>query len=140
MTYHFKWGDGHTTNTGNASASHTFHAKGTYHVSLTVTDSNSVTTAASTRTYTIGSSPSVSISGPTHFKANTNQHWSAKATEVNTGGVITAYKWELNGNKIATSPAIVGQLPQGRTYHLSVTVTDNSGFKTTTTEKLIVHS
>ena len=68
-----------------------------------MTDSNSVTTAPSTRTYTIGIKPSVSITGATHFKVHTNHTWTAQVKEVNTGGAITAYKWELNGSKVATS-------------------------------------
>jgi hypothetical protein len=140
VSYHFKWGDGHTTNTSHAFASHTFHAKGTYHVSLTVTDSNSNTTAPSTRTYTIGIKPSVSIVGPTHFKAGTQHNWSAKVKEVNTGGAITHYSWKVDGQSIQNSnvPGISGRIGQTGTHHLSVTVTDNSGLKATKTEKLTV--
>lgn len=138
VTYHFKWGDGVTTNTSSATVSHTFATKGTYTIALTVTDSNGHTTAPSTRTYTIGIKPSVSIVGPTKFKAHTSHQWSAKVKEVNTGGAITGYTWKLNGNVVAHSPGITGPINTPGTYHLSVTVTDNSGLKGTKTEKLTV--
>jgi len=38
VKYVWHWGDGHTTTTTHASASHTFTSKGTDKVTLTVTD------------------------------------------------------------------------------------------------------
>ncbi len=51
-SYRWNWGDGHSTTTTGATASHTYASKGTHTITLTVTD-NYGRTGRKTRTITV---------------------------------------------------------------------------------------
>jgi subtilase family serine protease len=134
VSYHWSWGDGSSpTVTTVPSASHTFGTKGTYTVKLTVVDNNGRSSVAAARKYTLGYAPSVSISGLTSVRVNTSHTWSAKASDKNTGGKIVKWSWKIGSTVVGSKASLTHKFTRTGKFSLSVTVTDNSGLRTTKT-------
>jgi subtilase family serine protease len=131
--YRWAWGDGHSTVTATAATSHTYTAKGSYTVKLTVVDNLGRTSPAVSKKYTIGYAPIVTISGATTVHHNTTHTWTAKASDRNTGGKIVKWVWRIGSTVVGGKPSLSHNFTRPGSYKLSVTVTDNSGLHATKT-------
>jgi PKD repeat protein len=135
--YQWLWGDGATTTTSSATASHAFTKSGTYLVALRVTDSLG-RTGTVFRTVVVGMPLIAKISGPTTARANVvTTYASSGSIDPNTGGVITAWRWRAGST--ASNATVVGTAATLHlTYHnkgkhiLLLDITDNAGLHTTT--------
>lgn len=140
VSYQWTFGDGATA-TGNV-VYHQFTSAGTFPVTLTVTD-NGGATNSTTQPVQVGTpmqapvasftfSPSSPIVGsPVVFNASSSY---------DPDGVIVSYQWDLNGDGTVDTNGVTGQV----TYSspgaavVRLTVTDNSGLSTSTTQTIVV--
>ena len=140
VTYQWAFGDGSTA-TGNV-VYHQFSSAGTFHVSLTVTDnggaSNSITQLlqvgsllqAPVAAFTFSPSSPV-VGSPVVFNASASY---------DPDGVIVSYQWDLNGDGTVDTTGVTGQVIYSTpgTAVVRLTVTDNSGLPTSTTQTIVI--
>jgi PKD repeat protein len=140
VSYQWSFGDGATA-TGNV-VYHQFTSAGTFPVTLTVTDNGGATNSA-TQPVQVGTpmqapvasftfSPSSPIVGsPVVFNASSSY---------DPDGVIVSYQWDLNGDGTVDTTGATGQVTYSspRTAVVRLTVTDNSGLSTSTTQTIVV--
>jgi PKD repeat protein len=135
----YSWDFGDPGSAGNTATgpttTHTYLARGSYTVTLTVTnDANQ--TATSTRTVIVDDAPSVDLSPPTSVTApNLPVILNATAT---TDGSIADYRWDFgdpgSAGNTATGPTTTSAshtYTTPGTYPVSVTATDDLGVSTT---------
>jgi hypothetical protein len=127
-SYTWNWGDG--TSSSGARAAHTYRARGTYTVSLTVRDSVGRTAQASRR-YTAGYAPTLTLSGPTGVRHGHSHTWRLSAVERNTGGHLTGYSWRIGSRVYRHGTRFTHRFARRGRIVLTVTVTDDSGLRTT---------
>ena len=121
----FAWdfGDGQT-GTG-ATASHTYGAAGTYHVTLTVTDGAGATNAV---THDVVVAPvnqaptAVFSSSATGLAASFDGSGSSDAE-----GPIASFAWDFGDGQTGTGATASHTYAAGGTYHVTLTVTDGGG-------------
>jgi PKD repeat protein len=135
-SYAWDFGD-NQTGTG-AMANHTYGAAGTYTVSLTVTD-NGGKTGTSSQPVTVTTPPP-------------NQNPTASFTHSETGlttsvdgsgssdpdGSIASYAWNFGDNQTGTGATVNHAYGATGTYTVSLTVTDNLGATSTTSQQVSV--
>lgn len=139
-SYQWAFGDGSTA-TGNV-VYHQFVAGGTYSVVLTVTD-NGGAANSTTQAIVVGTpaqapvaaftyTPAVPVVGaPVVFNA---------ASSYDPDGVIVSYQWDLNGDGTIDASGVTGQVVYSNpgTAMVRLTVTDNSGLSTSTTQAIVI--
>jgi subtilase family serine protease len=128
-SYQWNWGDGQTSVTASATVSHTYLAKGTYSIKLTVVDSNGRASLPVAKQYTLGYAPTAAITGATTVRVNTTHTWYAKTTEKNTGGKIVKWSWKVNSTVVGSASSLVRKFTARGSYKLTLTVTNNSGLR-----------
>jgi len=140
VSFQWTFGDG-TTTTGNV-VYHQFAVAGTYSVVLTVTDNGGATNSA-TQAVVVGVpaqapvavftySPSLPVVGsPVVFNASSSY---------DPDGTIVSYQWDLNGDGTTDATGATGQViySTAGTAMVRLTVTDNSGLSTSTTQAIVV--
>jgi fibro-slime domain-containing protein len=127
-SYHWAWGDGHTTDTSSATTAHTYTARGTYTVTLTVVDNHARTSLAVSRKYTLGYAPIAAISGSRTVHRNSAHTWRSTSTEKNTGGQIVKWAWKI-GTRTYGGRNLVHKFSRIGRDKVTLTVTDNSGLR-----------
>jgi PKD repeat protein len=141
--YSWTFGDGTSTQDAGASAttSHTFASRGTYTVTLTITSSGQTDT--STQTVTVDDPPNVSFTpSPSAVPAGTTIAFNAGASTAGSGGSITDYSWNFGdgtptqdtGSAPTTSHAFTAR----GVYTVTLTITDDLGTTTSTTQQVTV--
>jgi subtilase family serine protease len=123
-SYTWTWGDGTSTTTTSTAASHAFGVRGTYTITLRVTDSSGRSYSTSKR-YTLGYAPSVAISGYTKVTHGVTYTWKSVVTEHNTGGKITGYTWRIGSTIVGHGTYLRHSLAKGTRY-ITLNVIDNS--------------
>jgi len=144
VSYQWTFGDGMTAHDTTPGVYKQFMTAGTFPVTLTVTD-NGGATNSTTQPVQVGTpmqapvasftfSPSSPIVGsPVVFNASSSY---------DPDGVIVSYQWDLNGDG-TVDLAGSGKTAQAtystpRTVAVRLTVTDNSGLSTSTTQTIVV--
>ncbi|MBE7163090.1 MAG: PKD domain-containing protein, partial [Williamsia herbipolensis] len=133
-SYAWDFGD-RTTGTG-ATVNHTYGTAGTYTIGLTVTDDDG-TTASTTRTVTVAPSNQPPVATFTSSASGLTVNFDASASN-DPDGSIDSYSWDFgdtgkaNGVKPSHTYAAAG------TYTVSLTVLDNRGGATSTTQQVSV--
>jgi PKD repeat protein len=136
--YAWNFGDGTSSTTTGASATHVYSAAGTFVVTVTVTDDTGQT-AVGTVSFTVSSGITVSFtSSPTGPSAGTTVFFNASDTTSSAGANISTYAWDFGdgstGSGVTTSHAFVAT----GTYVVRLTVTDSLGRTATKTINVTV--
>jgi PKD repeat protein/KaiC/GvpD/RAD55 family RecA-like ATPase len=126
-SYSWDFGDG-TTDTGSVTT-HAFTATGNYTITLTITDTESLTDIQ-TQIIRIGAEPSAS------FSYSPQLPWLSSAVAFNASsshdsdGTITTYRWNFgDGNTTDTSNPIISHVYQvSGSFTANLTIFDNDGF------------
>ena len=139
--YQWSFGDG-TSPVSGAVVYHQFTAQGSYSVTLTVTDDDGATdsavatvvvgTAAQAPVGVFSFSPSAPIVGqPVTFNAQASY---------DPDGVVVQYLWDLDGNGIddTSGPTVNATYNNPGVANVRLTVIDNDGLSSTTTQTVIV--
>jgi PKD repeat protein len=123
-SYFIDFGDGTTSNQINPV--HTFSA-GTYKVNVTVTDNEGGKTSKTTTITVKNKSPTVSLSANrTSGKAPLSVSFTCSANDPD--GTITKYFWSFNDGQTSSTQNPTHTFDtSGKTYAVSLTVTDNNG-------------
>ena len=135
-SWFWDFGDGNTSTEQNPK--HRFPVKGTYNITLTVTDSYDGTTDNITKSITVLNSPP--IVGFTYSPANPTDLDTIQFTSTSSDfdGSITNYTWVFGDGYIS-----YGQNPQHKytdngIYKVNLTVKDNENATNSTTKNIIV--
>lgn len=127
-SYDWNWGDG-TAHATTASPSHKYTAKGSYVVTLTVTDSEAHI-AKATNTVTVGVAPVARITGSTSWHVNATAKWSSAAsTDPNTGGKIVTRHWKFGALVYGTSTTFSHKFTTLGKRTLTLVLVDNTGLR-----------
>ena len=135
--YRWQFGDG-TTATGRL-ADHTYSATGTYPVTLTVTDTEGET-AAATRSLTVRNTPpiahfGVSTAGPTTVGSSVSFDAS---TSSDPEGAISKYEWGFGDGSTASGPSVSHSFTEPGNATVTLAVTDSGGKSDTVTRTVRV--
>jgi hypothetical protein len=132
-TYMWHWGDGTPDSLASASASatHSYALKGSYPVTLTLTDSVGHV-GTTTRTITVGLRPTAVLTGNTTWHVNTTARWtSSLSTDPNTGGSFTIRHWKFGTTVYGTSTAFSHKFTTVGKRTLTLVLVDNEGLQAT---------
>jgi PKD repeat protein len=137
LTYAWDFGDGTTSNL--ADPSHAYASSGTFTVSLTVTDSEGASTRATT-TATVSSAAPLTASAGSNATITEGQSVTfAGTTTGGTGG--DTYQWSFgDGTTAAGSLTPTHAYNADGTYNATLTVTDNTGDKATSSVQVTVNN
>ena len=137
LTFAWSFGDG-STGTG-ATPSHIYTAAGTYAVSLTVTDSSSLTgTATGKATIAAALQPPVANpGGPYTGSAGTPLSFNGTASSDPQGQALT-FAWSFGDGSTGTGATPSHIYTAAGTYAVSLTVTDSSSLTGTATGKATI--
>ncbi|HEY8718478.1 PKD domain-containing protein [Pengzhenrongella sp.] len=134
----YAWDFGDTTTGTGVSATHTYAAAGTYPVTLTVTD-NRGGTAATTRQVVVTPPNQPPVASFTATPTGLTLALDATAS-TDSDGTIASYEWTYGDGGTDTGVTASHVYPAGGTYTVTLTVTDNSGAATTTSQQVLVNS
>jgi PKD repeat protein len=143
VDYSWNFGDGNTQDSGSTpTTSHTYGARGSYPVKLTVTN-DAGQTATSSQTVTVDDPPTATLTpSSTLTTPGATVGFSSVAGSPDTGGSIAGYSWNFgdpgNANNAATGPSTGHAYLSPGTYGVTVTVTDDLGVRTTKTVQVTV--
>jgi PKD repeat protein len=141
-SYTWDFGDGSPQDTeSKPTTSHTYAARGSYTIKLTVTN-DAGQTAASSQTVTVDDPPALSLSpASTITPLNVAVSFNASASSPDTGGSIKDYSWDFgdgNTQDTGSTPTTSHTYTSAGTYRVTVTVTDDLGIRTTTTGQVTI--
>jgi len=127
--YTWAFGDGNTITTTDSVVNHTYTMPGEYDVRMTVTDDNGATRTR-TKTLLVNSLPSAALT----FDC-TEQACTFNAGGSSDDGTIANYTWTFgDGNTTTTADAVIDHTyPDGGSYDVALTVTDDFGATDTAT-------
>jgi len=135
QSYHWDWGDGMTTDTASATASHTFAADGaSTGVTLTVTNDIGLASAPMTHPITVVDQLPVVQLAATPATVDVGQQVSLSAAgSADPDGAIAEYRWDLDANgsfetTTGTGTSVTaGPFPNAGVITLRVKAIDDSG-------------
>jgi len=134
------WNFGDETNDTGEIVEHAYTTAGTYTVTLTVTDNDTLTDSASAN-ITISSAlqpPVASFNySPESPLVNGTVTFDASAS-YDPDGTITIYSWNFDDGDTGTGETPTHVYTTGGTYTVTLTVTDNDGLTATTTRSVYV--
>jgi len=126
FTGHWDFGDGGSA-TGLAVA-HTFATAGTFTVSFTVTDTQSLTSAPATRTVTVLQPPTATITTPSgNVTITPGQSVSFVGTGSDPNGLSFTGHWDFGDSVTASGLSVTHTFATAGTFTVSFTVTDTQG-------------
>ena len=129
LTYAWNFGDG-TTGAG-VNPTHTYSAAGSFTVSLAVTDTSSLNSAAASTTATItNQSPAANAGGPYTAATAAPISFTAAASTDPQGSALT-YAWNFGDSSTAAGVAPTHAYASPGTYPVTLTVTDARGLSAT---------
>jgi len=134
------WNFGDETNDTGEIVEHAYTAAGTYTVTLTVTDNDTLTDSTSANV-TISSSlqPPVAsfIYSPESPVVNETVAFDASAS-YDPDGTIVSYSWNFDDGNTETGKTTTHVYTIGDTYTVVLTVTDNDGLTDTSTQSIYI--
>jgi PKD repeat protein len=137
--YSWSFGDG-TTAHGATPPPHTYTARGTYAVTLTVASSGE--TSASTQTVTVDDPPTAGFTpSATAVAPGTPVAFDASASAAGASGTLTDYSWSFGDGTYAdagTSTGTTHTFNVPGTYTVTLTTTDDLDVTATVSEKITV--
>jgi len=135
-SWFWDFGDGNTSTEQNPK--HQYSVRGTYNVTLTVTDSYDGSTDSITKTITVSNSPP--IAAFTYLPANPTALQTIQFTSVSSDfdGTITNYTWDFGDGNISYEQNPRHQYADNGIYEITLTVKDNENATNSTTESIIV--
>ena len=136
LTYDWDFGDGWTGS--GITPTHTYSVEGTYEVTLTVTDKFEVSgtlTKPVTVTGTTGNSPPVASF--TYSSTELTCDFDASGS-YDPDGSITAYAWDFGDESTGSGVTTTHTYSAEGTYEVTLTVTDNEGATSTTSQNVTV--
>jgi hypothetical protein len=136
-TVHFAWGDGRTSSGAARSRTHTYTKKGTHVVVVTVTDSLGQRSVAS-KPLKVGKALRLELSGPRSVKHGRRAKFTAKGSDPNTGGRLTAIHWSWGDHHKASGARAAHSWHRSGKYTITITLSDNTGVTTRYTRKIKV--
>ncbi|MDX1995819.1 MAG: PKD domain-containing protein [bacterium] len=135
LTYAWNFGDGETSDTNNATFTHTFNDAGTFVVSLTVTD----TVSGLSDDYRLPVEVGEGAPAPAPISASFNAvetsplNYSFEATA--TGGTEPyTFAWDFGDGQTGQGQSVTHTYGQGGDYTVTLTVTDATGTTATSTQ------
>lgn len=141
--YDWNWGDGTTSQTSNASITHTFSDKGSFVVTVTVTDDLSQT-ASSTASVTVGSGVTASFTNsPTNATTADTVQFNGSDSTAPGGATIEIWSWDFgdgSAEESSSGSTASHRFAAARTYVVRLTVTDSEGREGTTTKTITISS
>lgn len=139
-TYAWDFGNGDTSVLPVVSTN--YESAGSYYVSLTVTDTNGL---SSTATTTIVVQDSETLPPTAGISANTNSGtapltvtFTAATSTATAPATIASYAWNFGNGTTATSPSAITTYSNAGSYNVSLTVTDSNGLSNTATVSISV--
>ncbi|MEO8257120.1 MAG: PKD domain-containing protein [Acidobacteriota bacterium] len=138
-TYVWSLGDGSTAS--GRTVTKTFAATGTFNVTLTVTNDRGLA-ASTTQAVSVGTTtgPTAAFTfSPTTPVVNQAVNFNAIASSAAPGRSIDSYTWNFgDGSATKTGPTAQHDFGTAGTYGVTLTVTDDTGQRTTVTQSVIV--
>lgn len=136
-SYEWDWGDGSSEVVGTFLAEHTFAMFGTYTVTLTVTDSDGLT-SESTASIDVFAAPTASFAfSPTSPDEAVGVHFEGSGSS-DPDGTIVAYDWDFGDGTNGTGSSPIHPYASAGTFLVTLQVTDDMGLTNTTRESLVV--
>jgi hypothetical protein len=137
-SYAWTWGDGQSNRTSTAAVGHSYTRSGTFTVTLTVTDTAGQVAATHT-SVTLGRAALVHYGGPAKLQlAHPGTFSVAGTTDPNTGGRITSVLWRWGDGTTSTATAATHRYARAGTFAVTVTLTDNTGVRTSLVRRVSV--
>ncbi|MDX6284911.1 MAG: hypothetical protein QOG53_396 [Frankiales bacterium] len=133
-SYLWDFGDGSTS--GLQTPSHTYAVKGTYNVTLTVTD-NGALTGSQARPLTVTVPPQPPVASFTTSCVQLTCSVDASAS-TDADGTISSYAWNFGDSATTSGNPASHTYSAANTYTITLTVTDNSGMTGSTTRQVTV--
>ncbi|MFN8648062.1 MAG: S8 family serine peptidase [Gemmatimonadales bacterium] len=136
----YNWTISSGTSVSTASSfSRTFPSARTFTLTLTVTDNQGATNSTTqTITVTGGGSNQPPVASFT-YSCTAAHACTFTSTSTDPDGTIASYAWKLAaGNTVSTAASFSKTFPSARTFALTLTVTDNGGASTSTTQTITV--
>lgn len=134
--YRWTWGDGQTTTTAGAVATHSYAASGTYSIVLTVTDTVGQTGVSSPRSVTVNAPPRPSF----FFNCvGLRCDFDASATTEPDGDTVT-YRWFLGATQIGSGVTMTYSFAATGTYDVTLQTSDSAGSVASTVRRVSVTS
>jgi PKD repeat protein len=148
--YSWNFGDGSPVDDAGSSptTSHTYTSRGTYNVTLTVTDNLGLTNTIS-RSVTVDNPPTAAFAAtPSPSTANSSVSFDGSASTPGAGGTIEDYSWNFGDGTqnnpdtedTGTTPAATHTYTTPGVYTLTLTVTDDLGVTNSISHQLTVDS
>ena len=133
----FRWDFGDGGSGSGATATHTYAHGGPFIVTLTVTDSNGLSSAKS-EAITVDNPPTASfkILGGSVIAGVANVYDGSKSSD--SDGTLTRFAWSFGDGATATGPKAHHTYTRSGRFAVSLTVTDNDGATDTTTGSIDV--
>jgi len=138
--YSWNFGDGTTQDAGStATAQHTYASRGTYTVSLTVTNSAGKHSTTS-QTVTVDFAPTPAFTQSTPVASPTVVNFDGSGSSASTGGSITDYSWNFGDGQMqdtGTTPTAQHTYTNPGAYTVTLTTTDDLNVSNTVSETII---
>jgi len=137
-SYSWNFGDG--TGSGN-NIQHTYQTAGTYSVTLTVTDNNGASTSIQKNIVVkVEKTLPVASFSYTPLHPSTSDEIQFSDSSYDEDGNIIGYEWDFGDGNVSYKQNPVHKYAINGTYNVTLTVTDNDGGTSTTSETLEVSS
>lgn len=133
----WSFGDGSSSTSTNPSK--TFASAGTYNVSLTVTD-NAGGKATTSQSVTVSATPSNSLPVANFSKSISGMTVSFTDTSTDADGTISTRLWNFGDGTTSSAINPVKRYTTPGTYTVTLSVTDNLGGKTSTSQTVVISS
>ena len=137
VNYTWTFGDGTTSH--EASPSHSYADNGTYEVTLTARDNDNDTAMASINITVTNAAPGADFTYTPASPTDVDVVDFAD-TSVDTDGAVVAWQWEFGDGETSTKQNPRHIFPDDGTYQVNLTVTDDDGATSTTSQSIEVYN